>query len=85
MNAVPFDTLKLADRLEAGGFTAEQARAVASAMADTVSIADLATKADLAQQLAETKADILKWVVSTIGIQTVVIIGAVLALMRMSH
>jgi hypothetical protein len=33
MTAVPFDTLKLADRLEAGGFSAEQARTVAGALA----------------------------------------------------
>jgi hypothetical protein len=36
----------------------------------------LATKTDL----AETKAEILKWMVGSIGIQTVVIIGAVIAL-----
>lgn len=41
-----------------------------------------AAKADL----AETKAEILKWMVGSIGIQTVVIIGAVLALIRLgSH
>jgi hypothetical protein len=35
--------------------------------------------------LAETKAEILKWMVSAIGIQTVVIIGAVVALVRVGH
>ena len=39
-----------------------------------------ATKADLQTGLAETKADILKWMVGTIGVQTVVILGAVVAL-----
>jgi hypothetical protein len=34
--------------------------------------------------LAETKAEILKWMVGSIGIQTVVIIGAVIALVRVS-
>ncbi len=43
-----------------------------------MALSNLAAKADL----AETKAEILKWMVSTIGIQTVVIIGAVLALAR---
>ena len=38
----------------------------------------LATKADL----AETKADVLKWIVGAIGLQTVVILGAVVALAR---
>jgi predicted TIM-barrel enzyme len=38
----------------------------------------IGTKADMAEQ----KAEILKWIMGTIGIQTVVIIGAVLALVR---
>jgi hypothetical protein len=41
-------------------------------------LAVFATKADL----AETKVEILKWMASTIGIQTVVILGAVIALVR---
>jgi uncharacterized protein (DUF39 family) len=44
-----------------------------------VDVSNLATKADL----AEMKAEILKWIVSMIGIQTIVIIGAVIALVRM--
>jgi hypothetical protein len=50
-----------------------------------------ATKTDLVPfatkvELAETKAEIIKWMVTTIGIQTIVIIGAVIALVRMgSH
>lgn len=47
MSAIPFDTLKLSERLQAGGFTAEQARAAASALAEAASSADIATKADL--------------------------------------
>ncbi len=47
MTAVSFDTLKLADRLQAGGFTPEQARTAASALTEAMSGADLATKADL--------------------------------------
>jgi hypothetical protein len=39
-------------------------------------------KADLEKSIAETKAEILKWMVGSIGIQTVVIIGAVVALTR---
>jgi hypothetical protein len=48
MSAVPFDTLKLADKLEAGGFTPTQARTAASAFAEAMSGAYLATKADIA-------------------------------------
>jgi hypothetical protein len=124
LNAVPFDPLKLAERLEAGGFTSEQARTAASAMADAASAAEVATKADLAglatktdlqafatkadlaafatkadlaafatkadlaafatkADLAELKADVLKWTVGAIGIQTLVMVGAVITLVRM--
>ena len=41
----------------------------------------LATKSDL----AETKAEIVKWMFGTIGFQTIVILGAVLALSRFGH
>jgi hypothetical protein len=60
MAVVAFDTLKLADRLEAGGFTAAQARTAASAFADAMSGSDLATKADLGEAKAELKADLGK-------------------------
>jgi len=94
MNAVPFDTHKVVNTLKAAGFTNEQAEAVTEVVRDAQSLdmAQLATKADLQMGLAEmraeilkTKAEILKWMVGTIGIQTVVIIGAVLALVRMAR
>ena len=47
MNAVPFDTLKLADRMQSGGFTAEQARTFATALAEAAGAADLVTKPHL--------------------------------------
>ncbi len=56
MPDVPFDTLKLARRLEATGFPPQQAGDMAEAMAEAVS--QLATKADLAALRAELKADI---------------------------
>jgi 2-phosphoglycerate kinase len=43
--AMPFDTLKLARRLEAAGFPPQQAGDIAEAIAEAVS--QLATKADL--------------------------------------
>jgi DNA repair exonuclease SbcCD ATPase subunit len=46
MSAVAFDTLKFASRLEAGGFTPQQARAAAEAFADATG-QELTTKADL--------------------------------------
>nr|WP_294526868.1 hypothetical protein [uncultured Rhodopila sp.] len=47
MTAVPFDTLKLADRLQAGGFDAEQACTISSALADAAASSDIATKQDV--------------------------------------
>src|SRR6266852_3865136 len=58
MAAVPFDTLKLARRLESAGFPPKQAGDTAEALADAMSGAELATKADLAAVKAELKADI---------------------------
>ncbi len=61
MAAVPFDTLKLARRLESAGFPPKQAGDTAEALADAMSGAELATKADLgdiAALRAELKGDI---------------------------
>lgn len=46
-NAVPFDTLKFVEKLEAGGFTHAQAKAAAEAFAEATS-QELSTKADIA-------------------------------------
>ncbi|HMD64969.1 MAG TPA: coiled-coil domain-containing protein [Stellaceae bacterium] len=56
MAEVPFDTLKLARRLEAAGFPTQQAGDVAEAIAEAIS--QLATKTDLAALQAATRADI---------------------------
>jgi hypothetical protein len=58
MATLAFDTLKLARRLEAGGFTAEQAATAAEALAETAlnGTTDLATKADLAAVKADVSA-----------------------------
>ena len=47
MNAVPFDTLKMAKRLEAAGFAVPQAAGAAEALAEALIGADLATKGDV--------------------------------------
>ncbi len=47
MNAVPFDTLKMADKLESSGFSAQQAAGVTGAVADALHEAELATKGDV--------------------------------------
>jgi hypothetical protein len=95
---IPFDTLKFVEKLESGGFSPTQARAAAEAFADATgeelaSKSDLvalaaAAKADLRElradvktDLAETKSEILKWMFG----QTLLILGAVIALSRLGH
>jgi len=41
------------------------------------------TRADLQIGLAETKAGILKWMVGSMGVQTVVLLGAVVTIVKM--
>ena len=48
MTAVPFDTLKFVEKLEAGGFSHQQAKAAAEAFAEATG-QELATKADIAR------------------------------------
>ena len=129
MNALAFDTLAFARRLEAAGFSRVQAEALAEEQARLID-ERLATKADIAairadiealrlstardiealrlsgkadiealrlsgkadiealrlsgkHDLAEVRADILKWLVGSVGLQTVVILGSLLALLRL--
>jgi hypothetical protein len=90
---VTFDTLKLADRLEAAGMPQQQAKGVAAALAETAS-SNLVTReyldlrsgelrAETKADLAEAKAEILRWIIGAIGFQTIIIIGAVAALIRL--
>jgi hypothetical protein len=112
---VAFDTLKLADRLEAAGMPSPQAKGVATALAEAMTanlvtrdyldlrlgefraeiraeIAAIATRLDAAiaamatkAELAEAKSEIMRWIISAIGFQTIVILGAVAALIRLLH
>ena len=59
MAAVPFDTLKLARRLESAGFSPKQAGDTAEALAEAMSGAELATKADVAAATTALKAEIV--------------------------
>jgi len=58
MNAVPFDTLKMAQRLEAAGFPAPQAAGASEALAEALVGADLATRADISAARAELRGEI---------------------------
>src|SRR5271155_51496 len=92
MGAVPFDTLKLARRLEGAGFSPKQAGDTAEALAEAMSGAELATSADIASVRAEVaalrnelKADIellRRDLTIRLGSMIVVAVGVLLAAMR---
>jgi hypothetical protein len=65
MAITSLDTHQTVKNLIAAGFTDAQAEAEAYALreAQQIDLSDLATKSDLARELAETKADLIKWVV----------------------
>lgn len=98
MTAIAFDTLKFSRALrEKAKLSSDQADGFAEAIADAVQ-GDLATKSDLETlrltmealrltmeaRIETAKADTIKWVLSAIGFQTIVIVGAVVALARVS-
>ncbi|SFI75231.1 hypothetical protein [Methylobacterium brachiatum] len=85
MAGVAFDTLKFARTLrDKAKLSPEQAECLADAMAEALQ-GDLVTNADLRAELAETRAEIVRWVAGLIGFQTLAIIGAVVALARSLH
>jgi hypothetical protein len=80
MTTLGMDTHDVVKGLLAAAFTEDQAETVTRLVsrARDVGISNLATKADQ----AEAKAEILKWIVCTIGVQTVIIPGAVVTILR---
>ena len=89
MSPVAFDTLKLAQRLEAAGFPPKQAQDMASAISDTI-VESVVTRdyldlrlGEIRSELAELKADMLKWMFGAVGLQTLAILGGVAALLRL--
>jgi hypothetical protein len=58
MNAVPFDTLKMAQRLEAAGFSGNQAAGASEALAEAITGMELATKSDLHREISSVRADL---------------------------
>ena len=93
MAAVAFDTLKLAQRLEAAGFPAKQAREIAEALSGTIGEAVVTREyldlrlaemtARLEGKIAEGRAETLKWVFGAVGLQTLAILGGVAGLLRL--
>jgi hypothetical protein len=64
MSTIAFDTLKFVEKLEAGGFSRDQAKAAAEAFADATKD-QLVTVVTLRDELAPMKAEslLLKWMV----------------------
>jgi ActR/RegA family two-component response regulator len=84
--AMPFDTLRLARRLEAAGFAPQQAGDMAEAIAEAV--AQLATKADLTalEMRIDSKLEILKRDMTIrLGGMMVVSVGVILAGFKLIH
>ena len=90
MSTITFDTLKFVEKLESGGFSHAQAKAAAEAFADATG-QELATKADIVRlrtemkaDLADAKADTLKWMIGAMGFQTFAILGGVAAMIKLA-
>ncbi|MCJ2057468.1 CCDC90 family protein [Methylobacterium sp. J-048] len=99
MTAVAFDTLRFVRTLrDKAKMSSEQAEGLADAIAEAIQN-DLATKTDIAAvrtdiealrlanraDLADTKAELIKWMIGTIGFQALVIVGGLVALARGLH
>jgi hypothetical protein len=68
---MPFDTLKLARRLESAGFPTQQARGISEGIAEAIS--SLATKDDVRH--VEARLTVLMWAVGINSAVTVAIFG----------
>ena len=91
MSTLTFDTLKFAKTLTAAGVPSAQAEAEAEALANALEesgkTADLTTKQDLAVvkaelevKMAETKSDLIRWVVGVGMLQTALIAALMMKL-----
>ena len=92
MTGVAFDTLRFARALrDKAKLPPEQAEGLADAIAEAFQ-GDLVTKSDLRIEvsglradLADTRAEIIRWVAVLIGFQTLAILGAVFAFVKVLH
>ncbi len=79
MTATTFDTLGYFEKLKAAGFTEEQAKVQVEAMQGVVRSYDEASRKELATKgdLADTKHEILKWMMATMVAQTALIVAVI--------
>ena len=88
MASITFDTLAYAKKLRTAGFTEQQAEVAAEAQKETIEVViaeletrhlnEMATKLDL----AETKAELVRWVVGAGFLQTVLIAALLMKLIK---
>ena len=88
MAVITFDTLAYAKKLRNAGFTEQQAEVAAEAQKETIEVViaeletrhlnEMATKLDL----AETKAELVRWVVGAGFLQTVLIAALLMKLIK---
>ncbi|MCJ2013078.1 CCDC90 family protein [Methylobacterium sp. J-076] len=85
MTAVTFDTLRFVCALgEKAKLSPEQAEGLADAMSEALQ-GDFVAKSDLRAELAETRSEIIRWVAGLIGLETLAILGVVLAFVKVLH
>ena len=70
MSTLTFDTMQFVEMLQDAGFNEKQAKALAKAQVETIKQSEFATK----QDLAETKLDIIKWLIALVLGQTALLI-----------
>ena len=85
MNAVPFDTLKFARRLEDAGLTATTAAGASEALAEALSGAGLATKSDISALRTEVRSEmelLRRDLTIRLGGMMVVAVGVIITAIR---
>jgi len=89
MASITFDTLRFANRLKAAGVSQQHAEAEAEALSEVfeTNIQDLASKQDIEllraevrTEMAELKADLIRWVVGVGVLQTAMIAALLIKL-----
>lgn len=91
MSLATLDTYEVVKDLRSAGFTDAQAEAVARNIrkAQDLDLSALATKVDvekvrtdLTTAIAETKVEMIKWMFGAIGLQTLIILGGIVGLVK---
>ena len=89
MAAITFDTLRFVTRLKESGLSEPQALAITEAFKEAHGAAEVATKADIRElelkfeaRMAETKAELVRWIVAAGFLQTVLIAALLLKLIK---